>query len=630
MADLLDTLVPALGWALVHFLWQGALVGVIAAVLLHVLRDARAQTRYAVACLALLACVLVPSITLAMRLMADAAPASATTGWAGGDASLVQFVAAAPVSPWRLDDALPWIVLAWFSGTCALSLRMGLGLLWVQRLRATPQGPHHAAWQARLDALAHRFGMRHVSLRLVDALDSPVSAGWWRPVVFLPTALLARMPVDLVEALLAHELAHIRRHDYAVNLLQNLAEALLFYHPVTWWLSRRIRIEREHIADRLAADVTGEPRRLALALSELSELAHAGHACTLSPHLAQAAHGGHLMSRIEQLVRPGARIARGGVALPLIGLAAVCVAFYAHAQIAPDAKPATKAAPASQPAPQVRATPAPAVQPTAAAKPTPKASVRHTTMHGDSDDAFALVSRDRDRITMNGSTDDLVEIEQARSSLKNQDFIWFRRDGKAYVVSDAATMGKVRDAWVESNRVGQRMEALGDQMEVHGKRMEALGAQMEKLTPPPANEAAMEAASKRMEELAQEQSILAAKQAEAAAGMWRGDENEQRKLTARMDALSQQQETLGRRMEEQSKVMEAHAERMSANSEPMEALGRQMDEASKPMDALGKQMDALGKEQEKVAAEAERKTRAIIDDALAKGLALPAPRYGAL
>ncbi len=228
----------------------------------------------------------------------------------------------------------------WAAGAGVLSLRMTLGVVWVHRLRNTPQGPSHAPWQARLDELAVRFGLQSVALRLVDALESPASAGWWRPVILLPTALISRMPVDLIEALLAHELAHIRRHDYLVNLLQSAVEALLFYHPVTWWLSRRIRVERELIADQVAAQMTGEPRRLALALSELSDFNRTldSSRCP-SVHLAQAAHGGHLMSRIEQLVRPGRRTGGGRMIFPLLGLAAALVAFYAQAQIA-ESKPA--------------------------------------------------------------------------------------------------------------------------------------------------------------------------------------------------------------------------------------------------------------------------------------------------
>ncbi|WP_342315499.1 M56 family metallopeptidase [Lysobacter sp. FW306-1B-D06B] len=633
MTDAIVALIPVLGRALLHFLWQGALIGLLAAFALHLLRDARPQARYALACVALLACAALPVLYVVAHWLVPAAATETANGTTMLGAGMA-FIGNADTAPdWssRLDAALPTIVMAWAAGACALSLRMGAGLWWIQRLRSTPQQqPVQREWQARLDALAARFGLRRtVALRLVASLASPVSAGWWRPVVLLPAGLLTRMPADLIEALLAHELAHIKRHDYLVNLLQNLVEALLFYHPVTWWLSRRIRIEREHIADRLAAEVTGQPRRLALALSELADWSCSHAESPSSPHLAQAAHGGSLMSRIEQLVRPGQRAVRGGIALPLVGVAVACLALYAHAQINPAAKPAANAqatadaaSNAARAQPQTRTAAQPQSKPAAAAAPTSHLTLRP---HRDNEDAYALVSKDRDGIRMSGSTDDLPDIERARRSLTNSDFVWFRRAGKAYVVSDAATMAQVRDAWRDSDRIGAQMDVLGKQMEVHGDRMEALSAQMEKLAPKEEESAAIEAASRRMEQLADQQSSLAERQAQIATQLWRVDGAERDRLQASMDELARQQDELGRKMDEQSRVIDRESANMERNSAPMEALGRQMDEAGKPMDALGKQMDALGKEQEKYAREAERRTLALLDTAISRGLAQPLP-----
>jgi D-alanyl-D-alanine endopeptidase (penicillin-binding protein 7) len=180
-------------------------------------------------------------------------------------------------------------------------------------------------WQARLSRLADRCGIgRHVRLRIVDALASPVTAGCWRPVVLVPAALVTGMPPQLLEALLAHELGHVRRHDYLVNLVQNVIEALLFYHPAVWWISRRIRQERELIADDFAAHRLGEPRQLARALSELERLQFSHH------HLAQAAAGGDLMARIRRLVRPDPQALDWRAAIPVLGLVLACAAS-AHA-----------------------------------------------------------------------------------------------------------------------------------------------------------------------------------------------------------------------------------------------------------------------------------------------------------
>jgi D-alanyl-D-alanine endopeptidase (penicillin-binding protein 7) len=128
------------------------------------------------------------------------------------------------------------------------------------------------------------------------------------------------MPPALLEALLAHELGHVQRHDYLVNLVQNVIEALLFYHPAVWWISHRIRLEREQIADDFAARWLGEPRRLARALSELERLQFSRH------HLAQAAAGGDLAARIRRLLRPDPRALDWRAAIPVLGLVLACAA----------------------------------------------------------------------------------------------------------------------------------------------------------------------------------------------------------------------------------------------------------------------------------------------------------------
>ncbi|AKC87964.1 M56 family metallopeptidase [Pseudoxanthomonas suwonensis] len=400
MHESIAGLVPILGRALLHFLWQGALIGLLAALALQLLRDARPQLRYAVACLALLACVLAPMAYVAWASMdAPAAMASASKAAAATEAGATGLVVALALLPvgqavQGLESLLPRLVLLWAAGACTLSLRLALGVWWIGRLPVL-SAPHlQRKWQARLDALGTRLGVRRaVELRLAMTLDSPVVAGWWRPVVLVPAALLARMPVDYLEALLAHELAHVRRHDYLVNLLQGVAEALLFYHPVTWWLSRRIRLEREQVADRLAADAIGEPRRLAVALAALADEQAALRAVPQPALTALGPPGGHLVKRIEQLVAPGRAASGGRFVFPLLGLAAAGLAFYAQAQrelatTVPAASVATAPATATTPleaeAPAISgvvaatahapATPAPAPRATAAVQAAPVAA----------------------------------------------------------------------------------------------------------------------------------------------------------------------------------------------------------------------------------------------------------------
>jgi D-alanyl-D-alanine endopeptidase (penicillin-binding protein 7) len=310
-------LITSLGWTLLHFVWQGALVGCMTAALLALLRNAKPEQRYAVACLALLVCLAWPVAELVHQLQAGPLQTRETLILRQGA------IAGAPSGrgglPAWLGAHLGWIVMAWAVCTALLALRTALGLAWVSRMRRAPAAD--AAWQACVSRLAERFGLaREVGLRIVDDLASPVTAGWWRPVILVPASLVSGMSPDLLEALLAHELAHVSRHDYLVNLAQNVVETLLFYHPAVWWISRRIRAERELVADGLAARRLGEPRRLALALSELERLQFGGG------HLAVAASGGDLAMRIRRLVRPETRPLQWQAALPILALAVACIA----------------------------------------------------------------------------------------------------------------------------------------------------------------------------------------------------------------------------------------------------------------------------------------------------------------
>ena len=607
MTDLLPTLVPLLGRALLDFVWQGALIGLVAGIVLSTIGNARPNARYAVGCLALLACALAPIIDIVVLLLAhQSTPAFAMvrSPFAGMASGAITALPAVVAWATPFEIRLPLVVALWSAGASVFLLRHALGIAWIARMRAdTHDTLTHQQWQRRLDALAVRFDLARMPvLRLVDRLDTPASAGCLRPVVLLPVALVMRMPVDQLEALLAHELAHIRRNDYFVNLMQCVVEALLFYHPVVWWLSREVRRERERIADKLAADVCGSPRTLAIALSTLSGLVSESppHVRCPAPHLAQAANGGHLMSRIEQLVRPGRTARAGRFAFPVLGLAAACIAFYAHAQF----------------------TTLPLMQVEAGA--TSTAVTTRADMHGTSNQPFALVRGDHTTMTMAGSTRDIDDIKAAGRG-KDGEYLWFKRDGKAYVVTDPAVLARVKSTWRETDALGEQMEALGKQMEQHGKVMEGLGSKMEALSASQEETPAMREAARRMEALGAQQEALGRQQEELAHAQANAGDATQDKLDSQMDALSQKMDALSARMEEQSRIMEAESANMERNAAPMEALSRQMEDAGKPMEALGARMDVMGKRMDELSAQATRETSAIIDEAMAKQLAAAAP-----
>ncbi|MFG6415617.1 M56 family metallopeptidase [Roseateles sp. DC23W] len=327
----LDIAMNAWGLALLNFVWQGVVVGLAVALLLALLallRGAPARWRYAVCAAGLLACLGLP---LAQCL--DLAPAE------------VEFAAELP----PLLAQMPALVSAWALGTVLMLARLALGLAWVGRARRR-SAPAPAEWQARLDALARRLGLRRpVGLRLLDGLDGPIALGTLKPCVLLPAALLSRLPVELLEALLAHELAHVRRWDYAANLLQSAVEALLFFHPVVWWLSARLRAERELVADEIAAELPGNARRLAQALHALAELDAPQSTPGRVSGVALAARGGNLLHRVERLLAPRPQATGWKLALPALLIAATSFVVQAKSTPAPVDAPGV-AAPAAQPA----------------------------------------------------------------------------------------------------------------------------------------------------------------------------------------------------------------------------------------------------------------------------------------
>ena len=225
---------------------------------------------------------------------------------------------------------------------------------------------------------------------------------------------------------------------------------------------------------------------------------------------------------------------------------------------------------------------------------------------------------------MSGSSDDIDEIRAAKRSLA-EDFIWFRRADKAYVIVDPAIVARAQAAWRDSDKLGASMEALGQQMETHGDKMEALGEKMEAV-----GRAADKAPPCRPRRSAWKPLASSKPHSARSRRRWRhrwplAMKRSNGQLEQQMDALSGQQDALAHQMDQQAEVMDAESDRMEAQMKPMEALSRQMEEASKPMDALGKQMDALGKQQEKLVDQAERETQKLISEAMAQGLVRPAP-----
>jgi beta-lactamase regulating signal transducer with metallopeptidase domain len=198
----------------------------------------------------------------------------------------------------RLDRIVPGITVAWLLGVVLLLGRMAGGWWHVRRLHRIALTSVSSRWQTACRRLAYRLGLPAAAHVVESTLvDVPTVVGWLRPAILLPVSALAVLTPAQVEAILAHELAHIRRHDYAVNVLQTIAETLLFYHPAVWWVSKRIRTEREHCCDDVAVAICGDPVSYAQALAELETWRMA------ATRMALAATGGSLLDRVRRILR---------------------------------------------------------------------------------------------------------------------------------------------------------------------------------------------------------------------------------------------------------------------------------------------------------------------------------------
>ncbi|MCB2378111.1 M48 family metalloprotease [Hymenobacter sp. BT635] len=317
-------LVRAVGWTIVHSLWQGAVVGLALVGLLLVLRRHSAQVRYNVAGLALITMLGLALATFGRHYAVAlartaAAPAAIPAASAAADqpttlnlpetaAATSALVAEQSVSLLEtgrqyFDQHLPLIVAAWFLGLLAMTLRMLGGLAYVQRLRHYRVEPLSEQWNERFKVLADRAGLKRTVTLLESALvKAPLVAGHLKPVILLPLGTVLGLSQAQLEAILAHELAHIARRDYLMNILQSMAEILFFYHPAVWFITACLRTERENCCDDEATAICGDPLTLAKALAALAEM---GQNVYPTPQLALSAVGpdGSLMGRIRRLVQ---------------------------------------------------------------------------------------------------------------------------------------------------------------------------------------------------------------------------------------------------------------------------------------------------------------------------------------
>jgi len=332
-----DSVVSALGWTLVHSIWQGILIAVFAFAGFYILNKKSANARYNLGVILLGLQVAASTGTYLYYYLT--APVRSYQPLSTSSLLLVtQNLQTVPYAPSTMLQAQLWLnahlfelVLCWFVGTALLTLRFAGAWIYAEYLRSKASIVMDQEWRTRFGMLTARMNIsKSIEFRHTTKVLTPMVIGVFRPAVLIPFGLLTGFSTSQIEAILAHELAHIRRNDYLINLFQSFVEVVFFFHPALWWISERVRTEREHCCDDIALSVCGDKMVLANALVKVAEWQSA-------PELAMAIASKKplLLNRIRRVLGVTSKPTRSFGNLPVM-LFAVCllagISFYAVAK----------------------------------------------------------------------------------------------------------------------------------------------------------------------------------------------------------------------------------------------------------------------------------------------------------
>jgi len=338
-----DHLMEALGWTLLHSLWQSSLIAFCLYLILAFASKLSPNHKYILGVTALISATIFSTATF-LDLYFYQQPVLESIK---GNASEIQSLSAldyqmvyeteesleAEAPSWQLSDLVSavqsylnqnirWVVSAWMLGVVLFSIKFGGSLFYVNRLKKKNVAPLSPRWQKRLQEMASELEMRQeIKLLRSEIAKVPMMIGHLKPAILIPASMLSGLPEDQLEAVIAHELAHIYRRDYWINMLQSLLEIVFFFHPAVWWMSSLIREEREKCCDDLAVLLAGDSLTYAKALANVEEVR------MRNAEMALAITGGKesLFQRIERILQPEKRSSNQTARLAASSLAIVMV-----------------------------------------------------------------------------------------------------------------------------------------------------------------------------------------------------------------------------------------------------------------------------------------------------------------
>lgn len=319
----IDQLINALGWTLLHSLWQSSLIALFLYLVLVFSNKLSPNIKYILGVTALLFTGILSGTTFLdlffhhqpeLKSLKDeiylgsgfssapfqttyekaAVPEASTQGW--------QFSALIDYAKLYLNTHLHWVVVGWVLGVLLFSLKLAGSLIYLQSLKQRWVAPLAEEWQKKVHWMTKRLRLQQkIKVLLSHMAKAPMMLGHLKPVILIPASMISKLPEDQLEAIIAHEIAHVYRKDYLINVLQSLFEIIFFFHPAIWWINNVIRNEREKCCDDLAIGLCGNSLTYAKALASVEEakLQHSS--------MALAINGGRssLLQRIERILEPG-------------------------------------------------------------------------------------------------------------------------------------------------------------------------------------------------------------------------------------------------------------------------------------------------------------------------------------
>ena len=276
-----EHLLYAIGWTLVHSLWQLLAIGILLWIGLKIATNKSAAFKYNLGLLALGSSLLITVATFAYELISFA-PAPDMEVWLTNLVFVESIDAASGFAAedfllktinW-INQQLPILVNFWFFGALLFLFRLFNSLTELRMLRKAESVPFDFQVEKTFYRLVGKLGLSsNISLRVTESGISPITFGYLKPIVLIPAALVFHLSPAQLEAIIAHELAHVKRNDYLINLIQSGLEVLFFYHPSYWWMAQTIKELRENAADDLAVQAGISPRELAFSLAEVLNFA---------------------------------------------------------------------------------------------------------------------------------------------------------------------------------------------------------------------------------------------------------------------------------------------------------------------------------------------------------------------